>query len=95
MEVADPLEPVRFFFHHNRLIPVLKQMPQASVSPEEIDPIGVILEDDRPLDSPHHDMVQGARGIQPWSAEHCTAKGSTVGAIGATLRRLSGGRRMR
>ena len=137
MEVAYQFEQVGFFFHHDGLVPVLEQVPDALVASiecarvsgqerahapsegpgpgaeqqvgvirqdgpgvdgygpalyyareaaEEVGPIGIVPEDGRPLDAPHHDMVQGAGGIQPRSARHAGAQASTSQTGGATLR---------
>ena len=43
---------------------------------EEVGPIPVIPEEGRPLDPPHHHMVQGVRRIEPRLTRHDTAEPS-------------------
>jgi hypothetical protein len=57
---------------------------QEGESREEVDAIEVIPEDDRPLDAPHHHMVQGARGIQPRPTGHGTTYANTLSLRCAT-----------
>ena len=37
---------------------------------DEVVPVGVVAEDGRPLDSPHHDMVEGVGRIEASLARH-------------------------
>ena len=46
------------------------RLRQGSEPGDEVGAIGVIPEDDCPLDPAHHDMVQGARRIQARLARH-------------------------
>ena len=43
---------------------------QAAQAGDEVGPVPVVAEDGRPLDPPHHDVVQGVGGVQPGLARH-------------------------
>jgi hypothetical protein len=125
MEVADELQQVRLFFHHDGLVPVLEEVAHAPVAPVEgrgvpgeerahepgdrprpraeqevgvigeqgpgvdgpgpglgerrhtadkVVPVGVVAEEGRPLDPPHHHVVEDSRGIEAGLARHSTGR---------------------
>ena len=45
---------------------------QADQAGDEVGPVPVVAEDGRPLDPPHHDVVEGVRSIQAGLARHRT-----------------------